>query len=75
MEEYEDVVKAGSKLVRQHFQLDVIADHGKNVLFDHDQAFARKPYYMVDEMLVFRISDRIELFRFPCLCQLFGKDY
>ena len=43
MKEDEDVVKTGAKLVCEHLQLDIIADHGKNILFYHDQPLSREP--------------------------------
>lgn len=43
MKKDENMIKAGAKLVRQHLQLDIIADHGKNILFYHHQPFACKP--------------------------------
>ena len=39
MEEDEDVVKGGAKLVGEDFELDVVVHHGEDVLLYHDETF------------------------------------
>ena len=60
MEQDEDMVERCSELVGQHFQFDVIANHWKDVLLDHDKTLAGKPENVVHNLFRFWISHGVE---------------
>jgi len=50
MEEDEYVVEGGAQLVGQHLELDIVPDHGQDVLLQEDEALAREPDDVADEI-------------------------
>jgi hypothetical protein len=70
VEEDKDVVERGAQLVRQHLELDIIPDHGQNVLLQQNQAFARQPDDMVRQVQSGCCLGGILPALFPCLNEL-----
>lgn len=60
MEQHEDVVERGAQLVREDFELDVVADHGQHVLLEHDEPLARQPQDVEVELERLRQARRVE---------------
>ena len=53
------MVEAGTELVGQDLELDVVSHHGDDVLLEHDEALASEPYDMQHALQEVRRCGRV----------------